>query len=380
MHSIYGNSSCNISALNSTSPAEGLSLTKPPYAPILTNFSIDSTEISHVLRMRDTWSDFVTSSPLNLRAWVYQERLLSPRILHFLGHQLFWECGKLSASEDWPQGVPPRFAPQINLMYPKYVLIHDDHEIKRELSKLILASNRHHRMDRRESKVRWAKVVKLYTRASLTFATDRLIAISGIAAQFQPKFDGLYFAGLWKWSIVTDLLWQVEDTDGPDSTIVIDVLDVALHRVSEDEFGQLAGGNIRIQGQLATSYQNRGVIGFVGYDLDIEVAKELRTKKTDFGKHLYYLLPIRLTSHLEEDSEFPVEHVEGLVLTKTAGLSAFQRHGVFELQVNYSILGYMKRIHGLSEGHAFFDETLEARSMARIFDPEGHYRYTLDII
>lgn len=36
------------------------------------------------------------SSPLNQRGWVFQERLLSKRILHF---GLYWECHKRSASE-----------------------------------------------------------------------------------------------------------------------------------------------------------------------------------------------------------------------------------------------------------------------------------------
>lgn len=150
-------------------------------------------EASYILRMADTWNEFVTSSPLNLRAWVCQERLLSPRVLHFTSHQLFWECGQLSASEDWPDGVPPRAVPKINPNYPKYILPHDDHGLKHAFSALVRADTS---IDKATALTIWAKVVKLYTRAPLTFFTDKLIAISGIAARFQPHLGGRYLAGL----------------------------------------------------------------------------------------------------------------------------------------------------------------------------------------
>ncbi|PVH85430.1 HET-domain-containing protein, partial [Cadophora sp. DSE1049] len=203
MHLIYGNSSYNISALAASNYTQGLFLTTPVYSPIRISMSTDGIEASCILRMSDTWNDFVTSSPLNLRGWVCQERLLSPRTLHFTSHQLFWECGQLSASEDWPDGVPPRAAPKVNPNYPKYVLPHDDHEIKNAFSQLARSDIP---VDRVTAQTIWAKVVKLYTRASLTFSTDKLIAISGIATRFQPHFRGRYLAGLWGDSIASELL------------------------------------------------------------------------------------------------------------------------------------------------------------------------------
>lgn len=38
--------------------------------------------------------------PLLTRAWVYQERKLSTRVLHLSREQLYWECGTLLLSED----------------------------------------------------------------------------------------------------------------------------------------------------------------------------------------------------------------------------------------------------------------------------------------
>jgi hypothetical protein len=48
----------------------------------------------------------ITSAPLMHRAWVYQELLLSARILHLGSRQVFWECKELEACETFPNGVP----------------------------------------------------------------------------------------------------------------------------------------------------------------------------------------------------------------------------------------------------------------------------------
>ena len=42
----------------------------------------------------NAWFDDVISAPLNQRAWVVQEQLLAPRVLHFGKTQLFWECNE----------------------------------------------------------------------------------------------------------------------------------------------------------------------------------------------------------------------------------------------------------------------------------------------
>ncbi|KAG4431588.1 hypothetical protein IFR05_012928 [Cadophora sp. M221] len=447
MHSIYGNSSYNISAIASSSSSEGLFLKKPVYTPIRINIFLNGAKTPHIMRMHDTWNEFITSSPLNLRGWVCQERLLSPRVLHFSKHQIFWECGQLSASEDWPEGVPPRPVPEIDPFYPKYILPHDDHGIKRhgikrQLSEIVRGSVA---VDRKNIQIVWAKVVKLYTRASLTYSTDRLVAISGIAAQFQPKIRSKYLAGLWECNIATDLLWRVENTDDletvypkrelqarpvefiaptwswasintavdleslpkpknpdeviPDSRIIVDVLEVDLQRASSDIYGQITGGYVRVQGRLATARQTRGEVGLVGNDLNLEVSNEVRSsdawpctvgiewdtiesirEKKEFGKHLYYLLAVRISQRPNTEDSHALCHVEGLVLRTTSSPSTFQRHGVFEWHKHQWIREEDNRIHALNEGFKLFDETMEAHAMERTIDLDGHCRYTFDIV
>jgi hypothetical protein len=45
----------------------------------------------------------VEEAPLNTRAWVMQERLLSRRTIHFGASQTYWECGKGVYCEDLTQ-------------------------------------------------------------------------------------------------------------------------------------------------------------------------------------------------------------------------------------------------------------------------------------
>lgn len=51
-------------------------------------------------------SGLITTSTWDTRLWTRQERLLSKRLLHLTGQQLYWECNGLKASETFPCGLP----------------------------------------------------------------------------------------------------------------------------------------------------------------------------------------------------------------------------------------------------------------------------------
>jgi hypothetical protein len=40
----------------------------------------------------ENFGTYVNDAPLNSRAWVFQERALSRRILHFANDQIYWQC------------------------------------------------------------------------------------------------------------------------------------------------------------------------------------------------------------------------------------------------------------------------------------------------
>lgn len=100
---IYRNSICTIAATAAVDGRDGCfytrdsSLAEPCKVIISTHRDYgdpSSTMVTslYVIVPQYIWSDGVNNAPLNQRAWVLQERILSPRTIHFSKYQLFWEC------------------------------------------------------------------------------------------------------------------------------------------------------------------------------------------------------------------------------------------------------------------------------------------------
>jgi hypothetical protein len=61
----------------------------------------------HIFFVHSTlWENCVSQAPLNLRAGVAQERILSDQALFFGLPEMFWECRETIASETFPSHVP----------------------------------------------------------------------------------------------------------------------------------------------------------------------------------------------------------------------------------------------------------------------------------
>jgi hypothetical protein len=192
MADVYGSASLNIAATASTTSSTGLFIADPKRISKPLVFDVDlRTEDYHIkggcsLVSDDLWTARVDHTPLNKRAWVLQERILSSRILHFDSDQLFWECQELQACEWFPFGLPA--------------------EIKsRELKgyRAIMT------LDQPDSAIRevWRLIVERYSRLALTFRSDKLVAIRGISQRFETLLEDVCIAGLWQKTLVTDLLW-----------------------------------------------------------------------------------------------------------------------------------------------------------------------------
>ncbi|KAF9774765.1 hypothetical protein IL306_007201 [Fusarium sp. DS 682] len=126
MADVYAGAICTIAATASTSGDGGCFRTREPSALRIYQISGEEEDegVEHenleeeassgyndskgVISLRfDDGFDFerhVDRSPINHRGWVFQERLLSPRILHFGERMLYWECWQRSASEVFPHG------------------------------------------------------------------------------------------------------------------------------------------------------------------------------------------------------------------------------------------------------------------------------------
>jgi hypothetical protein len=199
MGKVYTMSICNLSATAAKDGSQGLFYTHQPMFNQLpkVNLNVDGKTGLHFIWDRQDWGHGVEKSPLNSRAWVCQERFLSPCNLHFSAGKLFWECKELSACEILPNGYP-------NSMRWK------DFRTKQTLSHGFLGSS-HAQWEKQfpGEYAAWGKLVEKYTAAKLTFRGDKLVAFSGLAAAWSKAKNDCYIAGLWKSRLPEELMWSV---------------------------------------------------------------------------------------------------------------------------------------------------------------------------
>jgi hypothetical protein len=166
------------------------------------------------------WDNLVNKAPVNVRAWVLQERLLAPRVLHFCKGSIAWECGGFTRAEGHPTGLP-RFQMQHDKILPEVSLKGlDPFKHGRELRRIRLGDSKEPDPHIPERDLYgfelWARVVEMYSRMNLTEPRDKLIALSGIAQLMSTSVLGSkeepaeYVAGLWRKHLASQLLWRVE--------------------------------------------------------------------------------------------------------------------------------------------------------------------------
>ncbi|KAF2030434.1 hypothetical protein EK21DRAFT_65452, partial [Setomelanomma holmii] len=211
------------------------------------------------------------NEPLFKRAWIFQERYLSPRFLHFAFNELIWKC-KEGIECECNQDGESKTMDTVDAGFSGSI-IHSKH-----ISRVHIA---------------WRMVVEDYTNLNLSYATDRLPALSGIPKRFMAIRPGdTYIAGLWRHSLLRDLLWRrplgVEseinfpprsrrwrvpswswasidfavltgnDHFGydhiPEMTYCIDVLDISCVRAGGDVTGEVTSGYLTVRGSTMKGY------------------------------------------------------------------------------------------------------------------------------
>lgn len=141
----------------------------------------------------DIWAGGVSRAPLNRRAWVVQERFLARRNLHFGSDSLFFECHELEACETFPGGVPDYFHRLLDNDF-KVISQHGSGDNEAAVAPFLRS---------------WQKIITKYMNCGLTFASDKMIALAGVADEFQSLSDKAYVAGLFDNGFLTQqLMWQ----------------------------------------------------------------------------------------------------------------------------------------------------------------------------
>lgn len=145
----------------------------------------------------DLCLDRFEQAPLNRRSWVLQERLLSPRVLHYDKDQLLWECDSLTACDRFPgiKGITG--------------LVPDHKRIRLSIDKLQCMLNSDRPVGK-EFQAIWRPLIKSYTAAGLTLQTDKLIALEGIGQRLAQIYGSSYVAGLFTRNMESQLAWKLD--------------------------------------------------------------------------------------------------------------------------------------------------------------------------
>ncbi|KAK4652112.1 hypothetical protein QC762_608270 [Podospora pseudocomata] len=223
MHLVYRNSFLNLAGADSKDGSQGLfrSYEKNPrqrvlHEPVKIEGGRGIAAEWYILP-KDYWRHELLDKILYTRGWVFQERMLAPRILHFSTHQLLWDCATLSASESLPQGLPRQIdtiSATERHWRERLLLMRSTPANQPALIRAGTADD--------SLETFWIDSVRNYTRCELTnYISDRLQAIWGVAKVVR---DGLrekgswdendhqeeeYAAGLWSKNLYLQLAWRV---------------------------------------------------------------------------------------------------------------------------------------------------------------------------
>ncbi|RDL31802.1 Uncharacterized protein BP5553_09204 [Venustampulla echinocandica] len=371
---VYGGSMLNIAAAASNNCTGGLFQNRPSSYLGPCQFSVAIRDRASILRYQlydeNLWNAEFETAKLNTRAWVVQERMLSPRTLAFTKTQLFWECRRKRACDEFPSGYPVEYfdKPPITFKLPSL-----DSKLKTQA----LIGREDSRLGKNltvQLSLAWHNLVMLYSRQNISFEQDKLVAISGLAIVFAQQVRGQYLAGLWRPTLLDDLLWEASTCKHPRRRSLtyrspswswasmecpvdyiigrvmsnrVKVVDVNVQTImGNSEWGGVKGGYLRLQGNLFPnlcavfnrdlerfSLEKRGInrtIPVAGCIPDERAHQDGNVANIELG-----LLCLPLVSYVNATWAMGYScEFRGLVLLQARGQSRghYQRWGVFEVQ------------------------------------------------
>ncbi|KAI1777278.1 heterokaryon incompatibility protein-domain-containing protein [Hypoxylon cercidicola] len=235
MGSIYGSARCNIAATWATDGSDGCFSLRDPCMvdPTTVKLRIEDQLVDWDLDIQGGHFHDVEAAPLNRRAWVFQERYLARKQLNFSKRQVYWECLELVASEQYPNGCsesPHLKKPSVE------VKVEDDFPGI------------------------WRRLVETYSRCTLTRKSDKLIALAGLASEFQKVVEDEYLAGLWKRNFHKQLNWNPDLLSENHSRILPSAAPTwswASIDGEVDMFHHLSGANIPLVQLIEVSVSTR---------------------------------------------------------------------------------------------------------------------------
>jgi hypothetical protein len=258
------------------------------------------------------WSpQAILDGPVSTRAWCMQERMLSPRIMHFTKEGFIWECREKYASlqmissmdeeansrtlsgavrclveglsgNGWGLSVPALEdfgAGSADMTDENIDLFNAMFESGRQSYWKSSRGEEARKMGKPQELISWwnRNIVVSYSRRQITQASDRLPAISGMAGLFASYIKSPYIAGIWLAELEEGLEWrrsgatyQSQRLDGPSFSWTsfpgpvdwpyalnvrphgkaFDVIDYDVQLAGLDRFGKITSAQLTLHGHL----------------------------------------------------------------------------------------------------------------------------------
>jgi hypothetical protein len=185
----------------------------------LANKSQNPTHIYLTPRIEPTdegiWTGDVVGSTWNRRGWCMQETMLSRRLLHFCNNKIYFECREILTSEEnevnqrsSPTGTSSERQSAICLL-PLDISRHRKPPQSDDPSQSLRVSSG----DTLAQK--WETILQQYSRRQLTYPSDKLPALSGLASHYAKLTGHNYLAGLWREDLAQLLLWSLDPQIAP---------------------------------------------------------------------------------------------------------------------------------------------------------------------
>jgi hypothetical protein len=279
---IYSNAVFTIAAEAASNSEEGILDTARP--PVTSPVQV----ACHTHRLQGNMilyrARFDIKGPLSTRAWTLQEDVLSARVLRWGVKQVTWHCRTATCSEHNPAGA-------FNIDSKGYTS--GERLYRKPYFKLLCLSQealqKHFQATgapgsetgyRRSALSFWDSIVQDFASRALTYDTDKLPALSGLAKEVARHTSYTYKAGLWEDEIHSDLLWRIEgkaqtpasytapswtwaghniggkgklatmsaNARRYESQNIVQILSIGLVHKSPDTFGQVTSGQLCLRG------------------------------------------------------------------------------------------------------------------------------------
>jgi hypothetical protein len=131
--------------------------------------------------------------PLSGRGWIYQERLLSRRMVHVSDFEISWECNERETCQCTARRPDDswRFRSKADFATAAYTHACEENDPEDGIRHL------------------WRSMVGQYSELQLSEISDRVPAIRGCAIKIGKALGDDYIFGAWKRGLLEDMLWHV---------------------------------------------------------------------------------------------------------------------------------------------------------------------------